>query len=127
MQLEIASLHVRGTSTERSRELLTESIGPESGRVGRQQGERWISVGGCGTSLEEVAQRIGAAARPDSSALRLAQATVGREPSTCVTDAPAAAALRVAAPVYPNRFRTEVGGVSPATAPRTQSQFGACS
>ena len=41
----------------------------------------------------------GRSVRPESSALRRAQATVGRDASTCVTDAPAAASASVASPV----------------------------
>ena len=51
-------------------------------------------------------QRIGASARPFSSAFRRAQATAARPASTWTTRAPARAAANVLPPVWANRLRT---------------------
>ena len=67
----------------------------------------------------------GRSARPDSSALRRAQATVGRDASTWVTDAPAAASASVTSPVYANRLRT--GAAGRAASPRSHGSIAACS
>ena len=71
-------------------------------------------------------QRIGASARPDSSAFRRAHATAGRDPSTCVTRAPAAARASVVAPVWAKRWRT-LGSSRPASAWRSHGQARRCS
>ena len=50
-------------------------------------------------SASSTIQRTGRSARPDSSAFRRAHVTAGRDASTCVTAAPAAARASVASPV----------------------------
>ena len=125
------------TGGEEVRQPLLEPPRPPARRRGRSsadRGRRRRSVRprrasrATNASTSSTIQRIGRSDRPDSSALRRAQPTAGRDPSTWVTAAPAAAAdERHRAGVREEVQDGRRPRGSAASVSRTQARFGPCS